>query len=134
MALEVEMSAQAAQPSWQLPMLPPDTAGGAAPGETGLENTRGVVSFPVPSPGWQRGTTRLEGNTSARASGLRAEGAGELAGTLLYWGDIVGGVGALQWGLQKRCCCGVRVETLALSMQPALQWRQMNTAPAVMEV
>lgn len=50
-ALAAETSAQAAQPSWQLPALPPDVVGGVARGETRLENTKGVLSFPASSPG-----------------------------------------------------------------------------------
>lgn len=91
MALAAEMSAQAAQPSWQLPTLPPDAAGGAAPGETGLENSRGVISFPASSPGWQRGTARPGGNASARASGLMAKGLGSWRGHCCSGGTLLVG-------------------------------------------
>lgn len=110
-ALAAEMGAQAAQPSWQLPTLPPDIVGGAAPGETGWENTSGGL-YPSSSPAqYDRGTTRPGGNASARGSGVMAEGLGV---TLLSWGDIVGGVGVLQWGQQQKHRCGVGVGMFAV--------------------
>lgn len=64
------MGAQAAQASWQLPTLPPDTVGGTEPGETGKENTkegegRGVTSLSATSPGG-RGIARPGGKALAR--------------------------------------------------------------------
>lgn len=93
----------------------------------------GVVSFPASSPEWQRGTTRPGGNASARALGVMAEGMGSWGGPAVVGGDC-GGTEALQWGLQQRYCCGIEVGMFALSVQPVLHWRKMNTAPAVMEV
>lgn len=108
------MGAQAAQASWQLPTLPPDTVGGTEPGETGKENPKeeggGVCDILICH--LPRGQRNCQ--TRGKGIGKAMEPVAEL-GTVLGTGNIAGGTGML------RHCCGVGTGT---SEQPVPLWRE----------